>query len=365
MNKTLRVAAGLVAGMVALLGAVFAAPALAEDLVGDSASCLAKSHVCSYGDASVANQDGLAQRLPDGVSVLVVPQDSVSPVGVMSADQLASAVGGSVKGVDTLVVVVDATKDRFGLYTVYDNRTEILTALNQNNTGDGGEAIVASLAVLTPPQGSTETTPAGGFPYGILIGVVALLVVIGGAVGAFLRARAKAPAIESPKVDKKLFDSTENADEIERDLERLRQLADFYAGNKSKYAFGNQPVSAKLGAVLTEVQELFRRLKAKGTAQQLRLAALTYSDVLRKLLMGVETDYLKDIQDNPRLWDNADARVREVGSALDAVLDQVVDNIKQVNASRDLEFKVALDSLVSSTQAPKLEDVYGDTKGKK
>ena len=46
--------------------------------------------------------------------------------------------------------------------------------------------------------------------------------------------------------------------------------------------------------------------------------------------------------------------------AVEAVDQEAVENIKQVNESRDLEFKVALDSLIKTVSEAKLSDVYTD-----
>ena len=63
---------------------------------------------------------------------------------------------------------------------------------------------------------------------------------------------------------------------------------------------------------------------------------------------------------NPQYWSNPEGRLAEVSLAIDSVDQQAVENIRQVNESRDLEFKVALDSLIKTVNEAKLSDVYTD-----
>jgi hypothetical protein len=60
----------------------------------------------------------------------------------------------------------------------------------------------------------------------------------------------------------------------------------------------------------------------------------------------VDRQYLLDILKHPNLWDDPDERVSEVRDAVVAVSEQLVENIKQVNARRGLHFQVSLDGLI-------------------
>ena len=48
----------------------------------------------------------------------------------------------------------------------------------------------------------------------------------------------------------------------------------------------------------------------------------------------------------PDLWDDPDERIREVQDATTEVSEQLVANIKQLNARRGLHFQVSLDGLM-------------------
>ncbi|PIJ52449.1 hypothetical protein BMH30_02940 [Leucobacter sp. OLES1] len=94
--------------------------------------------------------------------------------------------------------------------------------------------------------------------------------------------------------------------------------------------------------------------------KQLRLLLVQYRDTLSKLLKALADDYYGDVQRNPQYWSNPQGRLTEVQRAVDSVDQQAVENIRQVNESRDLEFKVALDSLIKAVNDAKLSDVYSD-----
>jgi hypothetical protein len=194
----------------------------------------------------------------------------------------------------------------------------------------------------------------------ITIGVIMLVIIGGLALTIWLIVRhSKNKRRAVSRVDKRLFDKSANADSVERSLRRLRELATVYAASPSKYTVPAGPIHSQISLVIADAQELFRRLRRHGSAQQARLAEAKYADVLKKLVLAVEQDHYQDIIDNPRLWQSVAERLGAIGGALAAVHQQVLDNIKQVNASKDLEFQVALDSLLESDQAAKLSDAYG------
>lgn len=101
----------------------------------------------------------------------------------------------------------------------------------------------------------------------------------------------------------------------------------------------------QIDSLIQNVTELFRRLSSKSDAAQRAYAVTEYDDVLAKLAGALDEDYLLDVLVNPRLWDNPEERVAGVQGALRAVDRQLVDNIKQVNADRGLEFQVGVEGI--------------------
>lgn len=350
-----------------------AALAATDPFEQQAVDCLLTSVVCELEGASIADPGAAGDALPGGVGVLVVPPERIE---VFSGTQLAQSVRPAA-GLAALIVVEDRQTDRFGVAADRGGEA-ILEALNGAGAADGGDAIVqAGPAIATAlvgaggAAGGTVNPPAtesGGLAVGVLLVIavgavltvgllVALVLLIGGLLTPSQRQQRRRQRVEA-----RLFNVGDQAETVRASLERLLELAQLY-GSNLKYAVGGRPAGPEIAAVVGDVQELFRRIKSKGTAQQTRMAMIAYADTLKKLLIALEADYFKDIRDNPRLWENPEGRAREVWDAMAAVRGQVIENIRQVNASRDLEFQVALDSLVASAASPKLSDVYGSAPG--
>lgn len=156
------------------------------------------------------------------------------------------------------------------------------------------------------------------------------------------------------RVERIQLGRSDAAERVEKALATLARVAPAYQG----YRVGGEPVTDRINGVVAEMNELIRRLHAKGTPQQLRLATAQYADTLDKVVLCVSPDYLKDVLDNPRLWHQPDARVAEVDKALDAVTAEIVDNIRQVNARADLDFQVALTRLTAITDDSEFARLY-------
>jgi hypothetical protein len=375
--------------LVAALAAscVWGAQAWAADdytTLDKAVQCLESSRVCALdGTVLEASDQAVADALPNGLSLVVLSPDSVV---TYSAGQLAERIA-SDAGRAVLVMVDNPAgrKDRFGLAGSPEPGSELagedqdafLAVLNRADTNDGSTAIIDSAAELQSifegaEPGQAESGGAAPEPerrspvktFFIVVGLVIFAVVGGLVLMVVLILRHSSPKRKArSRVDKKLFDNSEHADSVEKALLKLRELGDVYAAKPSRYRIRGVPIHALLNSVIADVQELFRRLHAHGSAQQVRLAEAKYADVLKKLVLAVNRDYYQDIVDNPRLWPQAEARIAAIGAALEAVHQQVLENIKQVNASKDLEFQVALDSLLESERGAKLSDAYGGGPG--
>ena len=113
-----------------------------------------------------------------------------------------------------------------------------------------------------------------------------------------------------------------------------------------------------LRTIVRNMQELFTRLSKKGTNGQRGIAEVEYIDKLTKLNEALGENYYMDIVNKPSLWDKADTRLDSVAEAVHAVQSQLIENIKQVNASEDLKFQVNLISLVGASKATNVKDIY-------
>lgn len=306
--------------------------------------------VCLVDGAAISNSDTLASVLPSGVRVVVIP----------APDQAQSVSSGTVAtefkaatGAQTVIVIEDRAKDRFGVASDGD-ATRIATELNSQNLPDGGDAVASIASTLASPAPTAAGGQGDGGGLWLVGGGVLILLAAGAAVGALLirRARRSKRAIgSSRKLEKQLAAALHGADgEFVRDaIDELRDRAGAYP-----------EIGDRLRGLSEHVSELFVRVRSRGTDQQVRLLLVQYRDTLSKLSKALADDYYGDVQRNPQYWSNPQDRLGEVQRAVDSVDQQAVENIRQVNESRDLEFKVALDSLIKAVNDAKLSDVYSD-----
>jgi hypothetical protein len=295
-------------------------------------------------DASLSSRGDIASLAGDQhVAVVALPELATS---TFSASSLAGQVLRKVDGYDAVIVVVDGSFDSYGVAARDSGESATLTReLNSAGQADGGAAVLQTLTRddwRSSSSAGNGSSDGGGL--GTVVGVGSGIVVLA-ALAAFgtlvvrrLRAGEGAPERDVP--------------------EELRSVLARLAALQRQHGMQLSPaVNARLQSILTNVGQLFHRIRRTGTEQQVRIASIEYVDVLTKLDRALGEDYYLDILRNPRLWENPDARKQEVEEAVRATDDQLVANIRQVNASQDLEFKVALESLVGSMDAT-VKDIY-------
>lgn len=132
--------------------------------------------------------------------------------------------------------------------------------------------------------------------------------------------------------------------DLEAKIEELHSIA-------AAYERRNSPLFAAVNGVLTNVQELFRRTAERLDEQEAKLAAVRYVDTLTKLNRALGERYYLDIEAHPELWSDPEERMEAVEAALNATGEQVLRNIRQVNASKDLIYQLSLDSLNSFSKS--------------
>ena len=343
------------AGGLALAGSLaLATPAMAVTSVADLVDACAGQPVCLYDGATIADPGAVSSALPEGVQVVVIPQldqaESLQPASIASQFREAA-------GARTVILIEDRpVADRFAVASKGDAKA-ITSSLYSQGEDDGGTAVIAVASTLAD-SGNTATGGAtsssdGGVVFAAFITFLLIGAAVGGAV-MLLRRRNKRGISQvegSRRLEKELAAALngENGEFVQRAIERLRERAQAYPD-----------LSGWLSQLSQHVAELFIRVRKRGTDQQVRLLQAQYHDTLAKLLKALEDDYYGDILRNPQYWSGPEERLSEVRRAVEAVDQEAVENIKQVNESRDLEFKVALDSLIKTVSEAKLSDVYTD-----
>jgi hypothetical protein len=313
--------------------------------IEDAVDGLHQGPVYVDSSASLSGSSDIASALDgDHVAVVALPDvafDTYSANDV--ANQIRSAVDGDYA---TVIVVVDGVRDSFGVSSSGD-AAAIATALNGANTGDGGQAIQVVTGQLV--DASDGGSGLVGEAVGLGGGLLGLALIGSGAVLAYRRWFAHGFKRSKTEAFAKL------------PAELRTQVDQLWALLGKHHSAGLGSLEDEILALVGNAEELFVRIDKRGTGQQGRIAAVEYADTFAKLNRALGEDYYLDILRRPDLWNDSDRRLAEVREALDATGKQLVENIRQVNASQDLEFQVALESLVGSMNTPSIESAYGKT----
>jgi hypothetical protein len=242
-------------------------------------------------------------------------------------------------GYDTIIVAVGDDLSA-GSHVLEPGEAMSIANEAESSAGSLQDAITETVqgvvsASDSPPSGSAGDGGSAGLVIGLAIGV-AVLVGAGIGVVAAMRRRRRRPGEAESAVPPALATQ----------VQTLHALSvDYAAAGVAGHPIAGQ-TAQDLEAIADNVTQLFERLAGKSSEAQRRLAEIEYGDKLAKLTAAVDRQYLLDILTHPNLWDDPDERVSEVRDAVVAVSEQLVENIKQVNAQRALHFQVSLDSLI-------------------
>lgn len=343
-----------------LLITATALPAHAVDFVSESINGLTAKNVFVDSGATLSKvSDITAAYEGSSVGVVSLPQMATS---TFSANGLATQIlNGTAPGqYKTIIVVIDSSNDSFGVASVGDTAL-IVKTLNEANTGDGGAAVLkssdaiveASSGANTNTSTQAESSPDSGNDVALYGGASVLLAVVLGVAVYALGRNKNAPKAMTVSVKDRLAVLPDDLRKVANEFVEITRLHQT-AGTSSTLV-------PKLQKIITNFTELFARIERKGTEQQARMASVQYIDTFTKLNSALGKDYYLDIRLHPDLWDEVPRRLQEVETAVSATSSELINNIRQVNASKDLEFQVALESLSKSINEISVGDLYNDT----
>jgi hypothetical protein len=379
MKKSIKTAIIIAGTATALL--LWATPATADDTgyINDAVNALDNGKpVYVDTDASLTNQAQISNELNGSpVNVVALPEYATTTYSATDiADQIRSTTGET-----TVVVVVDKTGADTIAVSSGTNENEIATVLNKalsENGGDAGQAITSTIQdVKTLSEGVTQPVPggttsgAGGGDLGImfiLIPVVLLLAAAGTTIGVLATKHKNRNVITTLKAEKTTAPSRFSEFVPDTIIPYLKQLSDLikehnqldektYKDENGQTDTKKRSLSAELRKIIDNLEELFTRLNKKGSNSQKNMAMVEYEDKLPKLIEALNSDYYIDIVKKRNLWDESEERLEAVAIAVKSVDKQIVSNIQQVNKSKDLEFQVALDSLVQK-DTPTIDSIF-------
>jgi hypothetical protein len=305
--------------------------------VDDAANALSSSsvYVSREVDGSTALTDQLQTQIGDASIGVAVFSDNAALEA--SGPEIVSELAGRT-GFDTIIVAVG---DDLSAGSRVLESGEAMRIANQAEAAGGTleESLTQTVQTIAQESAPAPVDTGGGAGGVVLALAIGAAVVVAGLVAAFAAIRARRSRAGRAQGGQELIAS------VQGPLSTLRDLSGEYA---ALGAAGNQTAAQTahdIDAITTNTTQLFARLAEKGAEDQRQLAEIEYGDKLAKLSAALDRRYLLDILVNPHLWDDPDERVVEVRDAVDAVSEQLVDNIKQVNARRGLHFQVSLDTL--------------------
>lgn len=346
------------AGAIGMLLAVFSmAPAAAAD---DFAGCLQGGEVICYADGATINDSGsVIDALQGKAQVVVMPFDVNS---ALDANKTAQSLAES-NGIPELIVIRDnrSGADSFGVYSQSGKDVEILTAMNSSKQSDGGETITAAdIGSIYDAQIAAPPGADGGFsPLALILPAAAIIAVLGGG-GLILkrinssRRQIASDSNRSPSISLKDQRSVEISEDLRRELDSLAATSKRYRGSDERKL---EEAAGLIDSALGHTYELFKRIDRKKDRQNREIAQRRYLDTVKKLNSALSSDYFEDIVRKPGLWDGAEEKREDVLTALKSVDRQIIENIKQVNSSKEIEFRIAVDSLIGS-EPMDVDDVF-------
>lgn len=336
------------------------------DYIGPAVEGLGNSSLYVDSAAGISSAGDVAAAYDgSGVAVVVLPPLATT---TFSPGALAEQVLTQVD-YNTVIVVVDSAYDSFGV--AGDNSTLIATTLNSNHSGDAGATLLAHSGEVLEAREVTSTVtdtapPEEGGVSPIMWGagglVLALTAIMAVAVTAHKRKSTPAPVevapqrlvVEDHPLPADLQESYEKFENNLRELEVGTREWNLYGESRT---IADKALASGTG-VLKYLHELYERLDRGNNAQARMLATVEYRNRLDKLSRAVSDNYLLDMLEHPELWDDPQGRGEQVHQAVTAVRDELIGNIKKLNASKDLEFTVALESLIKAVDTPTVKDAY-------
>lgn len=231
-----------------------------------------------------------------------------------------------------------------------DLREEISKEQNNN---DPANIILHAVETVGAKQEPNVPNSDNGFnaaPLGVT-GAVVLTLVAGVTAFGMSRKRKKNKNYSVTQVSNKI-----SAVVPEKVQEQLRKLNSLISAHDSH---GAESLSPEIVKIVKTTQTLFERIASKQP-RQANVAEVEYVDKFSKLVSLLGTDNYLDIVDNPDQWDDSEGRIAKIREATITTRNQINENIKQINASKDLEFQVALGSLIEDANAPTIKDIFKD-----
>lgn len=357
--------AALVASIVASVTAgISVSPAFADDteVVARAAKGLSSYQVFQASGATLTDGQTLATKLRGAdLGVVVIPQ---SEVDNKSAQDIASEVRSSPSvRYSTVIAIIDGPTDALAVSSSNSEiQKKISSYLGNESVRDAGWVLIQNSSKLVnveadikadaeaeakkksdEEQSAKNASIVAQFaPFvGILLAVLSGIAVI-------LVKRRKS----HNKNDTNNYSFRKMPKTIRSAISSFRKAVDLHKDLKSYSLY--EP-SQRLISRLVDLEEVMDKLPKND--QRRMILEVEYVERLQKLTEAIGKDYYLNILEEPNHWDEPNKKLQRVKDAVFALREQVLDSIRQINNSSNLEFKIALDSIIGDKNV-KVEDLY-------
>lgn len=366
MKKVFKAMLATVA-LVSISASVSLTPAFADDpdVIARSAEGLSSYQVFLSADSTLTDGQTLATKLRSSdVGVVVIPQNETEG---KSAQQIASQVRVSPKvKYSTVIAVIDGPTDRLGVSSSQKEvEDRIASYIGNDPVKDAGWILIQNSSKLTnvekdlASEAAKKTSDAEAavkdkknadilavlLP--ILASVIALLVV-----GNILMSRHRRT---EDKTDPTRYGFRKMPVGLREAVDSFRKTADLHKDLTGYKRYSLYESCSRLIARFVELEEVMEKLPK--TDQRRMILEVEYVSRLGKLQEAIGKDYYLSIIEDQTHWDEPAKKIKRVSDAVAALREQILVSIKQINDSSNLEFKIALDSIIGDKNV-KVEDLY-------
>lgn len=316
--------------------------AYADSTISDITQGLANSNLFISDGAEISNANTIESSYSNTHVAIVVLNSDSSLAMRTTAEQVQSQ-----NNFDTVIVVkgndsfVVSSGNVSQIESVLSSSSDVGVALT---TGRDTIVQATSAVTTTTVQNDNSTFDAvvgitGGFISSVLVVVVIAAVV---------------SKLRGKRSKERKFDSFSKSvpDEMSESIKNLKILW------KKHSETGSSNISLKIEQLVKNASELVKRVDKRGSSEQKMMISVKYADIFNKLSQLLGDDYYLDIYAHRHLWSRPSERMKEIEGKLDSVNTQILDNIRQINESQDLDFRVALESLLDNEEND-IKSVYG------
>jgi hypothetical protein len=366
MKKVFKVALTVVTFLSIATG-LSAVPAFAADseVVARSAKGLSSYQVFQSAGSTLTDGQTLATKLRGSdLGVVVIPQKEVE---TLSVREIASEVRSSPEvEYSTVIVVLDGPQDVMGVSS--SNREvedRVNSYLGNDPVKDAGWVLVQNSSKLfnvekdLRDEASKKISDAEAAIKAkkdaevLMVLVPALATIIALLmVGNFLMYRR---SLTRNKKDPVRYGFRKMPAGLREAVDSFRKTADLHKNLTGYVRYSLYEDCSRLIARFVELEETMEKLPS--TDQRRMVLEVEYVERLRKLQEAIGKDYYLSIIEDQTHWEEPTKKLKRVKDAVIALREQVLVSIKQINDSSNLEFKIALDSIIGDKNV-KVEDLY-------